>query len=183
MVIVVTMANKIDGKDCPKERQKLVLDIQQVFPVVPYPAGNIAWGDPNQSDEYRYANELFHKRHWNAISIEELLAYPSGISATVTFLDDAAFLYYLPLFMQVVVERFADCDLLSDSLLCELTPNSEVVDAGFIMRFQGLTAEQKSCVTWFLQYLAECEVDGFSRVGAEAPPAVALGRYWRQFAR
>ncbi|MEG4323678.1 MULTISPECIES: DUF6714 family protein [unclassified Microcoleus] len=144
----------------------------------------ISAADSNLSFEYEYCQKFFNARKWQDISCSELLnEYPSGVSAALTFLSDAEFNYYLPIFMYCSVAEFEVAGELTESLLSELNsckPHENSIAQG--QKFHALNNLQKKCVAEYLVYLATCRSSFYPiETHKDLAPSKLLADYWNQF--
>ncbi len=180
----IAQNNENHSYECPDLRAQLLVNIKQSFPEeYLLSTTNIPVGNPSTSSEYLVSQLFFQNRKWTEITFDELLSYPSGASAAITFLSDRAFCYYLPLFLFCIVDDYYKSDVMSESLISDMTPGLQTHRReAFDSRFVFLGVEQRRCVALFLKFLTQCYADDFPNADVDdISPAVALSRYWGEF--
>jgi hypothetical protein len=147
----------------------------------PYPGDDrIADSDRRYPDyEGHRVSAFFRGKDWRAVSFASLRdGYVGDRTATLHFMVDEGFLYYLPAFLLMALEPQAG--EMAEALSFALTDGGtegEEDSRRFHARMARLSAEEKAAVADVLRFLA----DGYDREGDPVNPArKALRSYWER---
>jgi hypothetical protein len=147
----------------------------------PYPGDDrIADADRRYPDyEGHRVSAFFREKDWREISFASLRnGYVGDVTATLHFMVDEGFRYYLPAFLLMALEPQAR--EMVETLCFVLTDRGE--EGGedsrrFHARMAGLLTEEKAAVVDVLRFLAET----YEREGDPGNPArAALRSYWER---
>ena len=185
---------------------KVLAEITQAFQDEPHPGElDIVYDNSDYQLEYRQIRDSFALYTWQTMP-DDLLFYERSAPS---FLSTAGLRYYLPAFMQFAVRDYSASDTLPDSLVYDMTLPAEldVTDqlllrqrfapapgqpAGypgnvrapsfwvyrFVERYGQFNRAQSRAILHFLEHLR----DEHGQDYLHGEPAVAIERYWFQFA-
>jgi hypothetical protein len=145
----------------------------------PYPGDDrIADADRRYPDyEGHRVSAFFRGKDWREISFASLRdGYAGDRTATLHFMLDEGFLYYLPAFLLMVLEPQAgDMAEALSFVLTDRGPEGGEDSRRFRARMERLSAEERAAVADVLRLL----VDRYDREGDPSNPArAALRSYW-----
>ncbi|HED33572.1 MAG TPA: hypothetical protein ENJ08_05035 [Gammaproteobacteria bacterium] len=136
----------------------LLKEIEKAFPLRPLPdviAGNVT----PYEDEYSYVEKYFKGKEWNSFTFKELYVnYQGPQDACLAFMSTAAFHYYLPGFMCIVINEYNEADLLVDTTLYSLAPAESESNS---VKFDRFTQKQRKAIINFITYLSEVYAEDF----------------------
>jgi hypothetical protein len=141
------------------DRDKVVSAIVEAFSLSLYPAGasrNIELGG---SLEAQQVEAYFYGVEWKNVNIDFIRKYDciGDASACLAFMAPAAFRYYIPAFMILVLKYYNEVGLLADTTVSNLTGQD-----GMAERFIGFDDSQRQAIRMFLIYLAACHAEDYS---------------------
>lgn len=153
--------------------------IRSAFAHRPYPGDNkIAVTNERYPDyEGHQVANFFKGRDWRRVALETLLnEYQGDPHATMSFMFDEGFCYYLPAFLLMALDPQGG--EIADSLVFALTAPEQHAAGDFDRfraRMERLSTEERAAVICTLRRLVEL----YDRDGLPINPAkVALQRYW-----
>ena len=144
----------------------------------PRPADDrIALADDRYPDyEGNRVAAFFRGKDWHDVSWPALQRYPGDPTASLRFLQDEAFLYYLPAFLRMALEEGEIAEPVSFAL-ADPGPEAPEDSRRFHARMARLSADEKAAVVAVLRHLA----DRYESAGEPANPARdALSSYWER---
>jgi len=144
----------------------------------PRPADDrIALADDRYPDyEGNRVAAFFRGQDWHDVSWPALQRYPGDPTASLRFLQDEAFLYYLPAFLRMALEEGEIAEPVSFAL-ADPGPEAPEDSRRFHARMARLSADEKAAVVAVLRHLAH----RYERAGEPANPARdALSSYWER---
>jgi hypothetical protein len=132
-------------------KAQIIEEINRAFGDTEYP------GDTSIVHESSYAatypdyegntvRDVFKGKRWQEVDMKQL-ARENGAPA---FLTDEAFKYYLPAYLNLIVEDILTADVLTDIII------QKISTANFQKSF---SPEQESCIENFLEYIKENHPD------------------------
>jgi hypothetical protein len=116
---------------------------------------------------------FFRGRDWREVSWPALRRHPGDPTASLRFLLDESFLYYLPAFMLMALEEGEIAEPLSFALT-DPGPEAPLDSRCFRARMAGLSATERAAVVAVLRHLT----DRYERAGEPNPARDALHSYW-----
>ena len=138
----------------------------------PYPGDDaIAYDQSGGHLECAQVAEFFRGKRWKDVTLAALRSYRGDASACLAFMSPEAFRYYLPAYMLIALDDYAEADVIADSALNMLTPGE--LRESWNERAKGFSQRQREAILSFLNYLD-------THHGADYPvhgPKDAL-RYW-----
>jgi len=151
----------------------------KAFSSRPYPGDDrIAASDRRYPDyEGHRVSAFFRGKDWHEVSFASLRdGYAGDRTATLQFMLDEGFLYYLPAFLLMALEPQAgDMAEALSFVLTDPGPESGEDSRRFRARMERLSAEERAAVADALRFLA----DRYEREGDPGNPARdALRSYW-----
>ncbi len=146
--------------------------ISEAWSDAPYPGDDaIAYDQSGQHLERAQVAEFFRGKRWKDVTLAALRSYRGDASACLAFMSPEAFRYYLPAYMLIALDDYAEADAIADSALNMLTPGE--LREYWNERAKGFSQRQRGAILSFLNYLD-------AHHGADYPvhgPKDAL-RYW-----
>lgn len=120
---------------------------------------------------------------WREVNLSFLRAYGErgDSSAILSFLSPAAFRYFVPAFMLLLLDHYAEADVLADTAISKLAPWRDPADSAltkfFEVRHQSFDAQERSAVLAFLKFIKQ--EHGADYVQGDLDRAI---RHWERLA-
>lgn len=178
------------------EKSVLIERIYRDFAEVPYPGDNASGFEGNDEKKCRRhepyeVKKFFAGKTWQSINLKSLAEdYPSPQQDCLAFMVPAAFRYYLPGFMIIIITDYEECDLICEYVIdfCYYNINDKIMKNIFHQRFDVYNFDQKQCVALFLKYIYNnhlndysCSDQNSSTLVSVFHPLVSLNSYWYKF--
>lgn len=159
---------------------ELKATIRRVFSSAEYPGDDhIAYGGEDHLEGQQVA-EHFRGKQWSDIDLAFIRGYDefADASACLSFMTDEAFRYYLPAFLLVTLEDFADAGLVAATTVSKLAPwrdeSDEAMKSFVERRLSGFTPAQREAIGKFLEHMSDTHRDDLE--GDELDRALS---FWR----
>jgi hypothetical protein len=150
-------------------------DIRNAFAAAPYPGDDrIAYDQSGRHLECNQVAQSFRGKDWRSLAPQFL----RNNADALFFFSPAAFVFFLPAFLQMSLEDFDHGDIIPTNILISLEPSASTeIDDEFERQIANLTPSQRKTIAAYLQYLATERSDFFP----SNTPQKILDMYWSKY--
>lgn len=148
----------------------LIDAITKAFNQVPYPGDDLIVYD--NSGCHLECNEIaksFKGKHWKHLDCPFIVRHHSALSA----FTPEAFHFFLPAYLIISIEHYADADVVPGSLLFAFNASKSET---FLSRSTRLTPAQKHVIRQFIEFIRDQHGEDFP----SGAPQDALKSYWSE---
>ena len=133
----------------PRDVRTLILE---AWSDAPYPGDDaIAYDQSGRHLECALVAGFFRGKRWKDVTLAALRSYRGDASACLAFMSPQAFRYYLPAYMLIAIDDYAEADVIADSALNMLTPGE--LQEYWNERAKGFSQRQREAILSFLNCL------------------------------
>jgi hypothetical protein len=116
---------------------------------------NIAYDGEGHNLECIQVADFFRGKRWNDVTLGSLKSYRGDASACLYFMSVDAFRYYLPAYMLIALDNYAEADVVADTAVNALTPQPlGPLQKFWAERLAGFSPKQREAIVAFLRFMA-----------------------------